>query len=147
MKIFKKFSLFVALIITTVALAPAMPDAHAAGSLIFTNSDTIPYLDINISYSSDSLIDDTNSIDVVEPSDPLLCGEILTVPVIASFDENFDIILIDNNGTTFVFCGFEKTLADTNASFEIIYDADTQMALKVSAPGFKAETFWPDAIL
>lgn len=145
MKIFKKLSLFVALIITTVAVAPAMPDAHAAGSLSFTNSDTIAYIDINISYSSDSTIED--SVDVVEPSDPLLCGEIITVPLTGTFDDNFDIILIDNNGSVFAFYNFDKSLSDQNVSFEIIYDANTQMAITVSAPGCESTTFWPDEIL
>lgn len=144
MKLFKKLSLFVALIITTVAIAPAMPDAHAAGSLIFVNSDVVDYVDINISYASESTLD--GSVDVVDPSDPLLVGETLTVPLNSSLEDDFDLILIDSDGSTFCFSDFDKRFADNNTTFQIIYNAETSMALVVSVPGYESAIYQPDVI-
>lgn len=145
MKLLKKLSLFIALIVTIVAIAPAMPDAHAAsGSFIFANNDIIDYVDINLSYHSESTLE--GSVDVVEPSDPLLSGEVLTVPITSSLDDDFDIILIDSNYTTFCFYNFDKSLANTTTTFEIIYNEKTQMVLKVTVPGYESVTYEPDYI-
>lgn len=144
MKLFKKLSLFVALVITTVAIAPAMPDAHAANALVFANSDIIAYIDINLSYSSESTF--TGSVDVVDPSDPLLVGEVLTVPINAPFEDNFDIVLVDANGTTFFFYNFNSEISTSGGTFEIVNDNDNIMAINFSAPGFTSETFYPDVV-
>lgn len=144
MKLLKKLSLFVALIVTTVALAPAMPDAHAAGSITIINNDVVDYININISYSSDLTLE--GSFDIIDPSDPLLVGDAVTLPFTESLDESFDIILTDSYGNILHFYDFDKEFADIATTFVINYSEEYVATLTFTSPGYENVVYVPDYV-